>query len=102
MKGIRLLVCSLACVALLSACYTSETIVGNPSPPYTKAGSFKSHHLIYGLVSVSNRHNAKEMAGNVDNYVVQHQWTFVDGLVAAITGRLYTPTTTTVYVPVQR
>jgi hypothetical protein len=102
MKGIRLLVCSLACVALLSACYTTETVVGHPAAPYVKAGSFKSHHLVYGLVSVANRHEAREVAGNASNYVVQHQWTFIDGLVSALTWGIYTPTTTNVFVPAQR
>jgi hypothetical protein len=90
--------CTCACIGLLASCYTAEVVVGHPKPPYVKAGSFKNHHLIWGLVSVGHRHDAKELSGDVDNYVVQHQWSFIDGLVSTITYGLYTPTTTTVFV----
>ncbi|MDR3137902.1 MAG: Bor family protein [Tannerellaceae bacterium] len=98
MKKVKFFLCTCACIGLLTSCYTAEVVVGHPKPPYIKAGSFKNHHLIGGLISVGHRHDAKKLAGDVDNYVVQHQWSFIDGLVSVITYGLYTPTTTTIFV----
>jgi hypothetical protein len=52
----------------------------------------KNHYLIEGLVPVG-RTTPTELAGNAADYDVTIVHSFVDGLLSAITGGLYTPTT---------
>ncbi|GGH77993.1 hypothetical protein GCM10011318_28600 [Phaeocystidibacter marisrubri] len=54
-----------------------------------------NHYVIYGLAPVDVS-DASEMANGEENYEVHVRHTFVNGLVAAITFGIYTPTTTTV------
>lgn len=95
----------LSCVAiatlLLSSCYTSKVSVGDMSvdAPSIKVNSVKNHALIYGLIPLSKGYDAKTYVGNKTNYVVKYQHTFVDGLLETITFGIYTPTTTSFYVP---
>jgi hypothetical protein len=76
-------------------------VVGDASAPYTQAGTFKNHHLIYGLVPLKSEYSAKQLVGEAENYVVQTQHTFIDMLLEYVTGGIYTPTTTTVFVPIR-
>ena len=43
---------------------------------------------------------AKEYVGDAENYVIKNSWTFLDGFLNILTWGIYTPTTTTFYVPV--
>ena len=55
----------------------------------------KNHYLIVGLAPLKTSDPVK-MAGNAKDYDVTITHTFVDGLLNAITGGLYSPTTTIV------
>ena len=55
----------------------------------------KNHYLIYGLAPVKISDPTK-MAGDAKDYTVTIQHTFVDGLLNALTGGIYTLTTTIV------
>lgn len=77
-----------------SSCYTYSITVGRG--PQTGVEVRKmNHYLLYGLAPVGVS-NAMQMAGDAKDYEVIVQHTFVDGLIAAITFGLYTPTTTIV------
>ena len=65
----------------------------------TKVYTKHNAHLIGGLANLSSDLKAEEVVGNYSGYKVNHQQTFVDGLLAFITGSIYTPSTTKVYVP---
>ena len=55
----------------------------------------------YGLIPVGNtKMEAKEYVGDAENYVIKNSWTFLDGFLNILTWGIYTPTTTTFYVPV--
>lgn len=99
-KTIKSLSLCLAVISL-SSCYTSKTAVGNMSldAPSVKVNTMKNNALIAGLVPLGKGHQAKQFIGDRTNYVVKSQMTFVDGLLGAITLGIYTPTTTTLWVP---
>lgn len=76
----------------VSSCYTYTHTVGNGSQT-GKEVTKKNHYLIAGLAAIKVS-DAKEMAGGAEDYEVTITHTFVDGLLAALTGGIYTPTTT--------
>ncbi len=78
----------------MTACYTYTYTVGD-GPQTGIEFTEKNHYLIYGLAPV-NISDPVEMAGDTKDYEVTIEHTFVDGLLNAITGGIYTPTTTTV------
>lgn len=85
---------ALAITVTLTSCYTVTATVGEG--PRTGVEVKKANHfLIAGLVPIATA-NVKEMAGDAENYSITVTHSFVDGLLAAITGGLYTPTTTIV------
>ncbi len=78
----------------LTSCYTYTSVVGKGAQG-SKTVSEKNHYLIDGLVALGTS-DSKKMAGGANDYTVTVSHTFIDGLIAAITGGIYTPTTTTV------
>jgi hypothetical protein len=78
----------------LISCYTHTYNVGKGATTGVEVTS-KNHFLIYGLVPLATS-DPTEMAAGAQNYTVTHRHTFLDGLVNAITGGIYNPTTTTV------
>jgi len=79
------------CVSMTS-CYTYTATVGKGAQTGMEVKK-PNHYLIYGLAAVGLS-DAKEMAGGATDYDVTITHTFVDGLLAAITFGIYTPTTT--------
>lgn len=79
---------------LLSSCYTLTYTVGN-GPQTGQVVTEKNHYLIYGLAPLKTS-DPVAMAGDTENYQVQIQHSFIDGLINAITFGIYNPTTTTV------
>ncbi len=79
---------------MLSSCYTYTVTVGK-GPQSNTVVTEMNHYLIYGLAPVAVS-DAKTMIGEAENYSVTITHTFIDGLLAAITGGIYTPTTTIV------
>ena len=93
--------CLLSCLSLTS-CYTTSYYHGRavPGEAYVKVNSVKNHSLIIGLVPVGkNRLKPQEYVNGHQSYVVKHRVTFADGLLYCVTGGIYTPSTTTFYLP---
>ena len=80
---------------LLTSCYSYDIVVGKGAQG-SEIVSQWNHYVIFGLAPVGVS-DAKVMAGGAENYNVNISHSFVNGLVSAITGGLYSPTTTTVY-----
>lgn len=55
----------------------------------------KNHYVVAGLAPIKVS-NPTQMAGGATDYQVTITHTFIDGLINALTGGLYTPTTTIV------
>ena len=76
----------------LTSCYTYTHTVGK-GPKSGVEIKKTNHYLLYGLAPLSLA-NPKEMAGEkTADYEVTITHSFVDGLISALTGGLYTPTT---------
>ena len=100
-KNVSLSVC-FAGVLLMSSCYTAKIAHGSltSDSPVVKVNSKKNHALIEGLVPLGGGLNAKTYVGDKSDYVTTSQITFVDGLLRLITLGIYTPSTTTFYLPI--
>ena len=81
------------CVVMTS-CYTVTATIGKGSQTGVEVKK-ANHFLIAGLVPIGVA-DVKEMVGNANDYEITVTHSFVDGLLSAITGGLYTPTTTIV------
>lgn len=99
----KIFVCALL-VLSLSSCYNVKLCVGDvqKNEPVVEVNSVMNHHLLYGLIPVGNTNiNPKEYVGEAENYVVKYKWTFLDGFLSCLTCGIYTPTTTTFYLPLK-
>jgi len=79
---------------LMTSCYTVKYSVGEGAKTGVEVTE-KNHFLIYGLAPIKTSDPTK-MAGEVKDYNVKIQHSFIDGLINALTFGLYTPTTTKV------
>lgn len=79
---------------VMTSCYTFTATVGRG--PQTGIEVVKSNiYLIGGLAPISVA-DVKAMAGGAKDYEITVTHTFLDGLLTAITGGIYAPTTTIV------
>lgn len=79
---------------LLTSCYSYTTVVGKGAQGNTQVTKW-NHYVIGGLAPVGVS-DSKAMADGATDYTVFTRQTFVNGLIAALTFSIYTPTTTTV------
>lgn len=92
--------CCVCAALMLQSCYCSTVCVGDmkKDDPAVCVNTIHNPHFLYGLVSSKNI-AAKEYVAGQEDYKVKHYWSFVDGLLSTLTGGIYTPTTTKVYLP---
>jgi hypothetical protein len=79
---------------MLTSCFSYTSVVGKGAQGSSKVTKW-NHYVIGGLAPVGVS-DSKEMAGGATDYSVTTKQTFVNGLIAALTFSIYTPTTTTV------
>jgi hypothetical protein len=79
---------------LLTSCYSYTSVVGDGAKGNSQTTKW-NHYVVYGLAPVGVS-DSKQMANGAKDYTVHTRQSFVNGLVSALTGGLYTPTTTTV------
>ena len=97
----KLFVC-VSIALLMTSCYNTKVCVGNmkADDPAIKVNSVTNHHFLYGLIpGGKTKLDAKKYVGERENYSVKNRWTFLNGFLGCITWGIYTPTTTTFYVP---
>jgi hypothetical protein len=75
----------------MTSCYSLSYSVGKGSQSGVEIKG-KNHYLIEGLIPVKTS-DVKQLSDGSTDYNVKIVHSFVDGLLAAITGGLYTPTT---------
>lgn len=93
-KSILNIVLILTVTVCMTSCYSLSYSVGKGSQT-GEVVKGKNHYLIDGLVPVGTT-TPTQLAGSVTDYDVTIVRTFVDGLLSAITGGIYTPSTTIV------
>lgn len=87
---------------LMTSCFNTKVCVGNmkADDPAIKVNSVTNHQFLYGLIPGGNtKVDAKKYIGEKENYAIKNNWTFLNGFLGCITCGIYTPTTTTFYVP---
>lgn len=90
--------------ATLTSCYNTKVACGDISvkTPVVKVNSEWNHHFLYGLIPGNNADmEAEKYVEKSENYVVKTNMSFVNGLVGCLTLGIYTPTTTTYYIPLK-
>ncbi len=93
-KSIKMMAVVFAISMLLTSCHSYTSVIGSGAQGNKETTSW-NHYVIFGLAPVGVS-DSKQMADGADNYTVFTRQSFVNGLVAAITFGLYSPTTTTV------
>ena len=84
--------CVIAVAIAMTSCYSLSCTVGSGAQSGQEVKGH-NHYLMEGLVQVGNASTPTDLAGGAKDYDVKIVHTFVDGLLAAITGGLYAPTT---------
>lgn len=93
-KQTRICLSLLTGIMLFSSCYSYTEVVGRGPQNNQKVAKW-NHYAIYGLAPIKVS-NSKEALGDVKDYSINVQHSFVNGLIAAITFGIYTPTTVTI------
>ncbi len=94
MKKVRNIFLAIGIAIIMTSCYTYTFNVGDGAQTGVTITE-KNHYVLYGLAALSTS-DPQQMAGGSQNYTVIIEHTLIDGLLNALTGGLYTPTTTTV------
>ena len=88
----------------MTSCYNVKVVNGDitTKTPVVKVNSEWNHHFLFGLVAAKNANmESKNYVEDAENYVVKTNQSFVNGFVSFLTLGIYTPTTTTYYMPVK-
>lgn len=99
---LKFLLVGILITASLSSCYTTKVSVGDVSPqqPMVKINSEWNHHILWGLVPLGNASmRADDYVGDRKRYMIKTNQSFLNGLVRCLTLGIYSPTSTSYYVP---
>lgn len=103
MKKLFVRCCSFSIVMIMSSCYSTTFCVGDISPtdPALSVKTTHNAHFLVGLVNGKEVAVNKYVAGEA-NYKIKHYRSIEDYFLSFITLGIYTPTTTTFYLPVDK
>ena len=93
-KTIKRLSVVFALSVMMTSCFSYTSVVGKGAQGATSVTEW-NHYVIGGLAPVGVS-DSKAMAAGAEDYTVFTRQSFVNGLIAALTFSIYTPTTTTV------
>ena len=93
-QTIKVLSVAFAASVMLTSCFSYTSVVGKGAQGSTAVTQW-NHYVIAGLAPVGVS-DSKAMAAGAEDYTVFTRQSFVNGLIAALTFSIYTPTTTTV------
>lgn len=89
--GVEALVMTLL-VAGAAGCYRHTFTIGTGAPTAPVSEEQWRHHWLWGLVSPDRELELREMCPS-GNATIEVQQSFLNGLVASLTGAIYSPTT---------
>lgn len=84
------------CVGLASGCYHHKYTMSDAQPEGSASYQSWHHHLVFGLVNLSDSVKLDEECPN-GVAKIHDRHTFVNGLIAQLTGNIYHPTTVSVW-----
>ena len=93
----------LIAVLALSSCFNVQICSGSvkEETPLVETHRIVNNHFLFGLIpSGKSTIDVETYLNEHKDYQVKTNQTFVNGLLSAITFGIYTPTTTTFYLPV--
>lgn len=93
-RTFKVLSIAFAMSIMLTSCFSYTSVVGKGAQGSTEVTKW-NHYVIGGLAPVGVS-DSKAMAEGATDYTVHTRQSFVNGLIAALTFSIYTPTTTTV------
>lgn len=93
-KTMKMMTVVFAASMLLTSCYSYTSVVGSGAQGNSQTTKW-NHYVICGLAPVGVS-DAKQMADGAENYTIHTRQSFINGLIAAITFGIYTPSITTV------
>ena len=93
-RTFKIITLAFAMSIMLTSCFSYTSVVGKGAQGSSQVTEW-NHYVIGGLAPVGVS-DSKTMAGGATDYTVHTRQTFVNGLIAALTFSIYTPTTTTV------
>ncbi|MCG9793456.1 Bor family protein [Flavobacterium algicola] len=93
-RTFKILSIAFAISITLSSCFTYTSVVGKGAQGSTEVTKW-NHYVIGGLAPVGVS-DSNAMADGATDYTIVTKQSFVNGLIAALTFSIYTPTTTTV------
>ena len=93
-KSVKRLSVVFALSVMMTSCFSYTSVVGKGAQGTTSVTKW-NHYVIGGLAPVGVS-DSKAMADGAQDYTVFTRQSFVNGLIAALTFSIYTPTTTTV------
>ena len=93
-KSLKMMAIAITTATMLTSCYSYTTVVGEGAQGNKETKAW-NHYVIFGLAPVGVS-NPAEIANGAKDYTVTTKQTFVNGLIAAITFGIYTPTMTTI------
>jgi hypothetical protein len=93
-RTFKIMTVVLVTTTMLTSCFSYTSIVGKGAQGNAQVTKW-NHYVIGGLAPVGVS-DSKSMAEGATDYTVHTRQTFVNGLIAALTFSIYTPTTTTV------
>ena len=103
-KLISVFACFLVAVTLVS-CYNTRIIYGDvkKDEPLVEVNKIMwTHGFLFGLIPGNNSIiDTKDFAGGANNYVIRTNQSFINALVGGLTCGIYTPTQTTLYIPLK-
>jgi hypothetical protein len=101
MKKTLIIILSIAALISMSSCYSSKVVVGEVyrDDRLVKVGSKKNAIFLYGLIPAGSTSEASRYVRSAEGYVIRTRMSFLDGFLGTLTGGIYTPTTTTYFVP---
>ena len=93
-RSVKMLAIVMASSMLLTSCFSYTSVVGEGAQGTTETTEW-NHYVVFGLAPVDVS-DSKVMADGAGDYTIHTRQSFVNGLIAAVTFGIYTPTMTTV------
>lgn len=101
MKKLFVICLSILVITTMSSCiYRSNVYVGmDDNDPSQCVHTITHHHFLFGIINCDNDEDMYRYLGNQEAYRIKNYITPLDFFLTAVTGGIYSPSTTEIYLP---